>query len=114
MVLKVTKVYARHTTSGTSLPGKTFEPIDVSEHKPNNPGGPHWQKQFGNWNSKRGATFDCTPGTEYEYKIDIVIRWAFQGIAIAGGDEPATGGIGEEGGETLQLSAQEICGHGSY
>jgi hypothetical protein len=60
--------------------------------------------------------FDCTPGTEYEYRIDILIHWEWKGIVIPGGDpgKGTDGGFPEGGHGTLELSAQEICGHGSY
>jgi RHS repeat-associated protein len=111
-VLKVQKVFWRHTDNGLSLPGRSFEPIVASEHKPSNASGSHWQHEWGNWNTKRGTVFNCTPGTEYQYTIDVVIRWHIGGTIAAGDGESPPGGIGEEGGGTLSLQAQEVCGKG--
>jgi len=104
-----------HTTIGISIPGHSFEVLAESETLPSNPAAPRFQNEWGNWYSERGTVFDCTPDIEYQYLMFIVIRWTFDGIAIAGGDgNGADGGIGEEGGGTLELKAQEFCGHGGY
>jgi RHS repeat-associated protein len=114
-VLKIQKYFMKHTTNGLSLPGHSFSVVDSSEHEPHNPAAPRFQGEWGNWYSDRGETFGCTLDIEYQYLMFIIIRWTFNGVAIAGDDgKGVDGAIGEEGGGTLELKAQEVCGHGGY
>jgi RHS repeat-associated protein len=114
-VLKIQKYFMKHTTNGLSLPGHSFEVVDSSEKMPHNPAAPRFQGEWGNWYSAQGETFECTRDIEYQYLMFIIIRWTFNGVAIAGDDGKGNdGGIGEEGGGTLELKAQEVCGHGGY
>ncbi len=54
--------------------------------------------------------YDCRLKAEYEYKYEMVIKWASWLGAITDGKDSA-----EAGGEgTLRLEAQEYCGHGPY
>jgi RHS repeat-associated protein len=101
---KIQKIFERHTTNGLSLPGKTFEPIAVSENIPKDGSGPHWQHEFGNWNTSAGTTFPCTPNVEYQYRIFIVMHWDYK--------TPTPDGLIEPGGGTLSLTAQQVCGKG--
>jgi RHS repeat-associated protein len=102
---KITKVFERHTTNGISLPGKAFEPIvPPSENIPENGSGPHWQHEFGNWNTLAGTTFPCTPNVEYQYRIFVIIHWDFK--------TPTPDDFVEAGGGTLSLTAQQVCGKG--
>jgi len=101
---KITKIFEQHTANGVSLPGKAFEPVTESENTPDDGSGPHWQHEFGNWNSQAGTTFPCTPNVEYQYRIFVVIHWDFK--------TPTPDGLVEAGGGTLPLTAQQICGKG--
>jgi len=109
-VLKIQKYFMKHKTSGYSLPGHSFSVVDESEHKPHNPSAPRFQGEWGNWYSDRGETFQCTIDIEYQYLMFVIIRWVYKGGNVCIGGECIT----EEGGGTLELKAQEECGHGPY
>lgn len=114
-VLKIQKYFMKHTTNGLSLPGHSFSVVDKSEHKPHNPGAPRFQGEWGNWYSDHGEVFRCNIDIEYQYLMFVIIRWTFNGMPLCSIEAKGRDDcIGEEGGGTLELKAQEICGHGSY
>lgn len=83
--------------------------IARTPRQPADPGGDHWQGEWGNWNGTP-TQFDCLLGTEYEYQYEMIIKWSsFLGVITDGKDSVEGGGEG-----TLRLHAQEYCGHGSY
>lgn len=82
--------------------------ITYDPNVPSNPGADIWSEHWGNWNHP--LMYQCLNGVEYEYKYEVVMKWAtWLGIINDGKNA-----VGDNGEGTLRLSAQEFCGHGPY
>jgi len=105
-VVSVLKITRRLETTSD---GRT-----ISEHsrQPANPSGPHWNNNtWGNWSGGKPTTFGCVNGQEYQYTYEIQYQYASVGGAATNKDGDSAF---EPGGGSMELKAQEYCGHGRY